>query len=97
MVHARPKQRFYFVAMMKNLAVRQPSFLPQPCDWPPLLVSKPDTARLLAIGRAQVIGLIADGALEVVNANGFERVTMRSILTYVDRLVAERGGAVTAG
>ncbi len=78
---------------MNNLPVRQPSFLPQPCSLPPLLVSKPDTARLLALGRAQVIGLINDGVLEVVDVDGFERVTMRSILAYVDRLVAGRAGA----
>ncbi len=78
--------------MMKNLPVRQPSFLPQPCDWLPLLVSEPDTARLLNLGRSQVKWLIADGHLQVVEINGMRRITMGSILAFVDRLTSERDG-----
>jgi hypothetical protein len=78
------------VTMMKNLPVRQPSFLAQPCDLPPLLVSEPDTARLLSLGRSQVKWLISDGHLRVVEINGMRRVTLASIVAYVERLAGER-------
>jgi hypothetical protein len=81
---------------MKNALVRQPYFLPQPCDWPPLLVSKPDTARLLSIGRSQVKELIDDGYLQLVGTNGFERVTMASILEYVDHLTTAKKKPATS-
>ncbi len=84
--------------MMKHLPVRPPSWLPQPYVGPPLLLSKPDAARLLGIGRAQVRSLIADGRLQVVDIDGLERVTMRSIITYVEELINKRPAATgTAG
>ena len=73
---------------MKTLPISQPSFLSQPCNMPPLLVTLANASRLLGVGRLQVKKLIADGQLQLVEIDGFERVVMASIAAYVDRLMA---------
>jgi hypothetical protein len=81
--------------MMKSLPVPQPSFLAQPCPLPPLLVSEVDAARLLAIGRADIKLLVAEGDLQLVNVNGMRRITVGSIVGLVDQL-AVKGAAAAA-
>jgi hypothetical protein len=54
----------------------QPSWLPQPADLLPLLVSVSDAQRLLALGRADILSLIAEGHLQgVIVSDGTRRIT----------------------
>ena len=73
---------------MRTLPVPQPSFLAQPCNLTPLLVTEIGAARLLSVGRCEIKELIADRRLKCVDVNGAPRVTTESIASYVKELVA---------
>lgn len=59
---------------------------PQPDEVVPLLVTIPEAAKRLSIGRTSVYKLIDAGELEVVHPAGTSRVVYDSIVTYVARL-----------
>jgi hypothetical protein len=70
----------------------QPSFLLQPGvrELPPLLVTEGDAAKLLALGRAEIKQLVAEGVLCAVEIHGVRRLTVASLMQYVAGLMAER-------
>jgi excisionase family DNA binding protein len=51
----------------------------------PMLLTIPDAARVLAIGRTTLYELIADGALEVVRIGRCARVPLDALQTFVDQ------------
>ena len=70
--------------------MEQPSLF----DPPPVLLTIPEAARLLSIGRTLTYELIASGELEVVHINRAARVPLEAVHEYVHRRRA--GYAVTA-
>jgi hypothetical protein len=70
----------------------QPSFLLQPGvrELPPLLVTEGDAAKLLALGRAEIKQLVAEGVLCAVEIHGVQRLTVASLVQYVADLMVER-------
>jgi hypothetical protein len=87
---------------MRNLPVPLPSFLAQPCRMPPLLVTIIDAARLLGISRADTLALVNLKHLcrvEIdIDGQRQARITMASIVGYVDRLAGKEPAATgTAG
>jgi hypothetical protein len=81
--------------MMRNLPVPIPSFLPQPCGLPPLLLTVIDAARLLGISRADALALANLGNIRRVeiDIDGHRqvRITTASVVAYVERLAATCG------
>ncbi len=51
---------------------------------PPLLLTVPDAARVLAIGRTTLYELIAERRLEVVHIGRCTRVTVDALRTFVE-------------
>jgi len=71
----------------------------EPIDAPSvqLLLTIPDAARALSIGRSTFYELIADGTIEVVHIGRSARVPVAALADYVDRLrTADRGTTVRA-
>jgi excisionase family DNA binding protein len=62
---------------------------------PALLLTVPQAAQVLAIGRSTAYELIAAGDLEVVHIGRSVRVPVRALEDYVGRLRAGRGSSVT--
>lgn len=54
-------------------------------DPPPVLLTIPEAARLLSIGRTLAYELIANGELEVIHINRAARVPMDAIDDFVRR------------
>ncbi len=71
--------------------MEQPSLF----DVEPILLTIPEAARMLAIGRTLAYELIADGRLEVVHINRAARVPLDAVHTFVARQRAA-GDAVAA-
>lgn len=71
-----------------------PTGLDRPIGGPPVLapvlLSVPEAARLLGIGRTTVYELIAGGQLEVVHIGRSIRVPTAAIDAFVDRLMRAR-------
>ena len=61
---------------------------------PALLLTVPQAAQVLAIGRSTAYELIAAGELEVVHIGRSVRVPVRALEDYVERLRASRGSTV---
>jgi excisionase family DNA binding protein len=59
--------------------VDQPSLF----DADPILLTIPEAARLLSIGRTLAYELIADGRLEVVHINSAARVPLDAVQAFV--------------
>lgn len=57
----------------------------------PMLLKIPAAARALSIGRTKTYELIARGELEVVHIDGFARVPVEALRSYVERLRTEAG------
>ena len=70
--------------------MEQPSLF----DTPPILLTIPEAARLLSIGRTLAYELIAGGELEVVHINRAARVPLDAVHEFVQRRRA--GDTVTA-
>ena len=76
---------------MRRAELPIPRLLPQPTeDLLPLLVLVTDVQRLLALGRADVLGLVADGKLKsVVMPDKTRRITLASVSAYFAELTGE--------
>jgi excisionase family DNA binding protein len=61
--------------------MEQPSLF----DPPPVLLTIPEAARLLSIGRTLAYELIADGELEVIHINRAARVPLDAVHDFVRR------------
>ena len=61
----------------------------------PLLLTIPEAARMLAIGRTLAYELIAAGELEVVHINRAARVPLDAVHAFVERRRAGNGVAVS--
>lgn len=61
--------------------MEQPSLF----DQPPILLTIPEAARLLSIGRTLAYELIAAGELEVVHINRAARVPLDAVHAFVER------------
>lgn len=55
----------------------------------PLLVSIPDAARMLSVGRTSIYHMLADGRLQSLKLGSRNLVTTASIRALVDRLMNE--------
>ena len=67
-----------------------PSWLEQPADLLPLLLMESDVQRLLAVSRATVLGLVADGKLKAVTMpDKSRRITLASVSAYFAELTGE--------
>ena len=67
-----------------------PSLLEQPADLLPLLLLVTDVQKLLAISRATVLGLVADGKLKAVTLpDKTRRITLASVSAYFAELTGE--------
>lgn len=71
--------------------MEQPSLF----DQPPILLTIPEAARMLAIGRTLTYELIAAGELEVVHINRAARVPRDAVHAFVTRRRAGDGVAVS--
>jgi hypothetical protein len=76
---------------MKTTTPPTPSWLPQRAEnLLPLLVMESDAQKLLAIGRADVKMLAAEGRLKsVAMPDGTRRITLQSIAKYYSELTGE--------
>lgn len=70
--------------------MQQPSLF----DPPPVLLTIPEAARLLSIGRTLAYELIADGELEVIHINRAARVPLDAVYDFVRR---RRSGNAVVG
>ena len=68
---------------------------PSLSDTEPLLLTIPEAARLLSIGRTLAYELIAAGELEVVHINRAARVPLDAVHAFVERRRAGDGVAVS--
>ena len=59
-------------------------------DVPPLLLTVPDAARALAIGRTTLYELIAERRIEVVHIGRCTRVPVDALRTFVEEQRARR-------
>jgi hypothetical protein len=67
-----------------------PSWLEQPANLLPLLIFESDVQRLLAVSRATVLGLVADGKLKAVTMpDKTHRITLASVSEYYAGLTGE--------
>ncbi|WP_144715700.1 helix-turn-helix domain-containing protein [Curtobacterium pusillum] len=55
----------------------------------PLLLTIPDAARQLALSRARLYELIADGTVPSVKIGGARRIRARDLAAYVDGLASD--------
>jgi len=72
--------------------MKTPSFLIQAAvrDLQPLLVTEIDAGRLLAVPRATIKELVAEGMLDVLQIDGVgRRITVGSLTNYVTRLATQ--------
>jgi len=72
--------------------MKTPSFLIQAAvrDLQPLLVTEIDAGRLLAVPRATIKELAAEGMLDVLQIDGVgRRITVGSLTNYVTRLATQ--------
>lgn len=60
-----------------------------PDEIPPIFVSIPDAARLLAVSESVCWGLVRGGELTSVKLGRSRRVPLQSVRDYADRLLAE--------
>jgi excisionase family DNA binding protein len=61
-------------------------------DQPRILITLPETARILGVGRSTVSRLVRQGALECVSIGSLRRVPLRSVHDFVDQLRADADG-----
>ncbi len=64
-------------------------------DQPPILLTIPEAARMLSIGRTLTYELIAAGELEVVHINRAARVPLDAVHAFVERRRAGDGVGVS--
>jgi excisionase family DNA binding protein len=58
-------------------------------DQPRILITLPETARILGVGRSTVSRLVRQGALECVSIGSLRRVPLQSVHDFVDQLRAD--------
>jgi excisionase family DNA binding protein len=56
----------------------------------PLLLTIPEAARVLAIGRTTLYELISDGAIDTVRIGRATRISVEAVRAFVDRIQAGR-------
>jgi excisionase family DNA binding protein len=61
-------------------------------DQPRILITLPETARILGVGRSTVCRLVHQGALECVSIGSLRRVPLQSVHDFVDHLRADAHG-----
>lgn len=61
-------------------------------DQPRILITLPETARILGVGRSTVSRLVRQGALECVSIGSLRRVPLQSVHDFVDQLRADANG-----
>jgi excisionase family DNA binding protein len=61
-------------------------------DQPRILITLPETARILGVGRSTVSRLVRQGALECVSIGSLRRVPLQSVHDFVDHLRADAHG-----
>lgn len=61
-------------------------------DQPRILITLPETARILGVGRSTVSRLVRQGALECVSIGSLRRVPLQSVHDFVDQLRADADG-----
>ncbi len=59
---------------------------------PRILITLPETARILGVGRSTVSRLVRQGALECVSIGSLRRVPLQSVRDFVDQLRADADG-----
>lgn len=72
------------VSSRRAIRTRKPKRLTRLINDPPLLVSVKDAQDLVGYKRSKVFSMLADGTLQRVKSGKSTRVTMKSIMAFVE-------------
>lgn len=72
------------VSTRRTVRTRKPKRLTRILSDPPLLVSVKDAQDLVGYKRSKVFSMLADGTLQRVKAGKSTRVSMKSIMAFVE-------------
>ncbi len=82
---AKKKSEFIeIVSTRRTVRTRKPKRLTRILSDPPLLVSVKDAQDLVGYKRSKVFSMLADGTLQRVKSGKSTRVSMKSIMAFVE-------------